>query len=271
VHDVAIHVAGAAPLHRAVEKDVSLEIIDSEITAVGEDATGIFGAIGVAGRRDMTLERSYVSAEKALDEPWLGEQQVTIRLIDSNLFGRVFFDQENSLFEIVRTDIVGDVTAKNDHVRVVFTDSSIKGDVDINAHYSNTKGSDEIKITNTNVDGDVEAGGTVNIGFDGLSLHGNLWLQDAGYPYFRILRSYIRSTNTVALSTEGSTSVQLEQAFVQGGSGSPTVDISGGSFEALSSVLAGPVVHWLSPVPSCADTYGADYELLDASCQPKAP
>ena len=52
-----------------------------------------------------------------------------MRLIDSHVSGSVFYDPEHTLLEIVRTEIVGNVTAGNDAVRVVITDSSIKGRV----------------------------------------------------------------------------------------------------------------------------------------------
>ncbi len=51
-----------------------------------------------------------------------------LRLIDSRVFGRVFFDHESAL-DIIGTEIIGDVTAHNDFVRVVIRDSSIKGNV----------------------------------------------------------------------------------------------------------------------------------------------
>ncbi len=61
---------------------------------------------------------------------------VTMRLVDSYISGTVFFEPEASLLEIVGSEIVGDVTAWNDWVRVVIAGSSIKGNVNPDAPLS---------------------------------------------------------------------------------------------------------------------------------------
>ena len=72
-----------------------------------------------------------------------------------------------------------------------------------------------------------------------------------------------------ALSLRGSANVQLEQTFVQG---AQALAVEANSrLAASSSVLAGPVSGSAGAVLSCTDTYGADYELLSASCQPQVP
>jgi hypothetical protein len=269
VHDMALHVSGAAQNVAVTKVGISLEILDSDITAVGQDTTGVLATRGLFPA-NLTLERSHVSAEAALNEPFLGATQVTMRLVDSHLSGNVFFNQEHSLLEIVGTEIVGNVTAKEDRVRVVITDASIKGDVDIHAHLSNTQGSEQIQIINTNVEGYLEAGGTNNISFDGLRLHGRLYLQDAGFPYVPILRSYLHASTGAAIQIVNAR-VQVEQSFVQGAPGSPSVNLNGG-FRAFSTVFIRPVVpSVVSAQPHCTDSYGEDYELLDASCRPQVP
>jgi hypothetical protein len=269
LHDVAIHVAGTAQQNRAVIKDVSLEIKNSEITAVGEQPIGIHGTIGVADRRDLTLERSRISAQTALDEPWLGEQQVTVRLLDSQLFGAVSFDKQNSMLEILRSTVVGDVTAKNDWTSLVITDSSIKGNVD-------TVGTGvSAVVTDTNVEGRVATSGRSS--FDGLSLYsvqpptlltpGELVLRPGNVYPITIQRSYT-SSEWIAVWAHRR-SIQIELSFLE----APWAleFISGGSLDISSSVLAGGLTPDIRPVPRCTDTYGADYELLTASCQPQPP
>ena len=128
---MAIHVSGAAQNVALVRGD-SVEILDSEITAVGQDSTGISN-LG-PGPPDLgthvTLERSLVSAETAIHEEWGGSGTGTVlRMIDSRVFGTVFFNPEFSPLEIVGSEIVGTVTAGNDAVRVTITNSSIKGGV----------------------------------------------------------------------------------------------------------------------------------------------
>jgi hypothetical protein len=264
LHDVAIHVSGAAQ-NVAVVRGESIEMLDSEITAVGQDTTAVsnlnFGPPDVSTR--VTVERSLVSAEVAFHEEFGGPEGASLRLLDSRVFGRVFFDHEGHLLEITRTELVGDVIAVNDFVGVVITGSSIKGNVGAAG-----RGTVD-EISNTTVEGNVDAGGAGII--DGLTVHGRLRLQ-RGSP--RVLRSYIiDSTGTApALSIE-SANVQLEQTFVQGTQAVVVTEFGSrqGQLEAFSSVLAGPVSGSGGSVLSCTDTYGADYELLTASCQPQVP
>ena len=44
-----------------------------------------------------------------------------------------------------------------------------------------------------------------------------------------------------------------------------------GRVKVSSSVLAGPITRGPEAVLICTDTYGADYELLNATCQPQVP
>jgi hypothetical protein len=260
LHSTAIHVSGAAQ-NVAVVRGESVEILDSEITAVGEDTTGMtnlnFGPPDVSTR--VTVERSLVSAEVAFEEEFGGLIGASLRLHDSRVFGRVFYNHEGHLLEIIGTEIVGNVTAGNDFVNVVITDSSIKGSV----------GARGLAITNTNVEGKVNASASGII--DGLTVHGQLELDSST----RVVRSYIdNSTSTSPALFIRSSNVQLDQTFVQG-TQAVVVDRELGSrqgqLEASSSVLAGPVSGSAGSVLSCSDTYGVDYELLSATCQPQAP
>jgi hypothetical protein len=268
LHDLAIHVSGAAE-GVAVLRGESVEILDSEITAVGADTIGMSnlnpGPPNLFTR--VTLERSHVSAEKAFHEEY-GGFGASLRLIDSRVFGRIFFDHEGSPLEIIGTEIVGNVSAVNDFVRVIITGSSIKGHVGAS---SNPGGPSSVAITNTNVEGNVGASSTTII--DGLTVHGQLALQRSSA---RVLRSHIdNSASTEPALFIQSSNVQLDRTFVQGtqavvaGIGPPS--ISEGRLEASSSVLAGPVSGSAGSVLSCTETYGADYELLSATCQPQAP
>ncbi len=258
LHDVAVHVAGAAQNVAVVEKS-SLEILDSEITAVGQEATGISGGHpGVEGMF-VTLERSKVSAETALAEPY--GNYGTVRVVDSHLFGAVRFDRESSLLEIVRSAIVGNVYAQNDYVEVVITDSSIKGVGLGGGGYS-------ARVTNTSVGG--LSARRIGATFDGLTVLGNLGLAEGGY---KVLRSYIiNSANAPALSLAEDAGVQLQQTFVEGAQAVATPPgVGNRRLEASSSVLAGPVSPAAGATLSCTNTFGADYELLSASCQPQVP
>ena len=92
---------------------------------------------------------------------------------------------------------------------------------------------------------------------------------------YNFVRSYIdNSASTAPALFIRSSNVQLDQTFVQG-TQAVVVDRELGSrqgqLEASSSVLAGAVSGSAGAVLSCADTYGADYELLNATCQPQTP
>ena len=268
LHDVAIHVSGAAQ-NVALVRGLSLEILDSEITAVGQNTTGILGGpgLGPGGPAKLTLERSYVSAEEALNE---NIDELTARLLDSQVSGTVFFNPENSLLEIVRSGIVGNVTAFNDSTGVVIEGSSIRGDVTIGQPITFSA---DVSITNTNVEGKLAARHR-RFTFDGLSVRGEVVIEGGTAS---VLRSYIvNSTTTAPALSLGSASVQLEQTFVQG-TQALAAGVGGGlssgesRLEASSSVLVGAVSTSAGSVLSCTDTYGADYELLNATCQPQVP
>ncbi len=108
LRDVAIHVAGAAK-NVAMLKNVSVEILDSEITAVGQDTTGIFGDLGPSdGTSSVTLERSRVSAGNGAGRPvYLLWRDAAGRL--AHFRKRSDYNQEGFLLEILRSEIVGHV------------------------------------------------------------------------------------------------------------------------------------------------------------------
>jgi hypothetical protein len=196
-----------------------------------------------------------------------------VRIVDSHVSGNVSFDPEHSLLEILRSGIVGNVTAKNDAAGVVIADSSIKGNVDIGNSMTFSAG---VSITNTSVEGRLLAGWR-RLSFDGLTVHGELVLEGAGATEpVRILRSYIiNAAATGAALQLRSARVQLEQTFVQG---MPAVAATkhqivsfASELAVSSSVLAGHVSGSEGSVLNCTESYGADYELLDASCQPQGP
>ena len=215
----------------------------------------------------VTLERSYVSAERAFDDPD-NMANTNIRVVDSRIFGNVVFEEEGNLLEIVGSEVVGNVSANNDGPHVVITDSSIKGHVGVGHETTNLPSN--LEMTNTNVEGRVGVSGggatldRVRIGGLGLTnVRAN------------VLGSYIiDSTSTTPALQVISAIVQLQQTFVQGtqalaadrrfGSNEPRLD-------AVSSVLAGLVSRSAGAVLSCTDTYDADYEVLSASCQPQVP
>jgi hypothetical protein len=260
LENVGIHVAGAAR-NVAVVRSGSVEILDSEITAVGQDTAGIYAIPPADYFTVVTLERSYISAEVATDD-----QQtlpgVRMQLIDSHIFGTVSLDSENSRLEIVRSGIVGNVSANNDNAHIVITSSSIKGHVSASGMAAHT-----LEITDTSVEGGIgfdHGGATI----DGLTLQGEIGIGTAGRA--RILRSYINSQSTAAaLSVLQDADVQLEQTFLQGALALAADARS--ELGATLSVLAGPVSGSAGAVLSCTDTFGADYELLSASCQPQVP
>ena len=262
LHDVAVHVGGAAHNTAVAKYGAGVEILDSVITAAGQDTIGITTVEPHQDGAGMSLERTHVAAEVALDQPGKGD----MRLIDSRVFGTLSFNGIGSRLEIVRSSIVGNVTATNERVRVIITDSSIQGDVNANARLT---GLDDILITNTNVEGNFAAGFmNAESTFDGLSVQGEFVLENA---WANVLRSYIYSASTAAaLSIRGDRSrVRLEKTFVQGVQALVVED--GSQLEAFSSVLAGPVSADVGAVLNCTGTYGADYELSSPSCQPQPP
>ena len=269
LHDAAVHVSGAAQ-NVALVQVGPLEILDSEITAVGQDTTGIQGDTELgAGASDLTLERSHVSAEMAIHEDF-AHARVTMRLVDSYISGTVFFNPEYSLLEIVGSEIVGDVAAWNDGVRVVITGSSIKGNVNPDAPLT---GADSILITDTNMEGNLSAGAFGKGTFDELRLNGELVLDTTTAS---VSRSYIINFATTAPAISlRSARVQLQHTFVQATQAlvaeRSQISSSESQLDVASSVLAGAVSRSAGAVLSCTDTYGADYELLTPSCQPQPP
>ena len=207
---MAIHVSGAAQ-NVALVQGVSLEILDSEITAVGQDTTGIQGSQISGPASDLTLERSHVSAEMAFDEDFLRMPVSHVRLVDSHISGRVFFDPEDSLLEIVGSEIVGNVAACNDGVRVVITGSSIKGDVKAEAHSAAPR---QIMSHRYECGTATCCWRSARPYLHGLSVHGELVLESTTAS---VLRSYIINSATTAPAISfASARVQLEQTFVQG-------------------------------------------------------
>jgi hypothetical protein len=218
----------------------------------------------------LTLERSYVSAEAALDDPD-NMADTNIRVVDSRIFGNVMFEEEGNRLEIVGSEVVGYVSAINDFPHVVITDSSIKGGVVVGHEHSSPFPA-RLEMTNTNVEGSVGIAGSRGT-FDGVRVNGRLVLTNA---VASVLGSYIiDSTGTAATVNVLSSTARLQQTFVGGTQavvlGSAQGFSSEGRLEASSSVLAGPVSGSAGSVLSCTDTYGADYELLSASCQPQVP
>jgi hypothetical protein len=275
LHAAAIHVSGAAQ-NVAVLRSESIEILDSEITAVGQGTTGMSnlnpGPPDVSTRA--TVERSLVSAEVAFHEEYGGPAGASLRLLDSRIFGNVSFDPEHSLLVILRSGIVGNVTAKNDAAGVVIGDSSIKGNVDIG---NSMTFSAEVSITNTSVEGRLLAGWR-RLTFDGLTVHGEFVLEGVGPTEpVRILRSYIINSATTAPALHlRAADVQLEQTFVQGTPALLAADMGppanrASQLDTSSSVFVGAVSGSAGSVLSCTNTYGADYELLNAACQPQTP
>ena len=213
LHDAAIHVSGAAQ-NVALVQIGPLEILDSEITAVGQDTTGIRGSTELGtGPSNLTLERSHVSAEMAIHEDFAAAG-VTMRLVDSHVSGTVFFEPEASLLEIVGSEIIGDVTAWNDWVRVVIAGSGIKGNVNPDAVLS---GADTILITDTNVEGNLSAGAFGKGTFDGLTINGEFVLDTMDAS---VSRSYIINSATTAPATSLRSGTRAAAAYVRPGDAS---------------------------------------------------
>ena len=126
LHDAAIHVTGAAQNVAVAKHSVdSLEILDSDITALGEGSKGIATVIPVASDSVMTLERSRVSASGALGDN--GGNLFHLRVVDSSIFGSNRFDLYLfSLVEFVRSEVVGDLYGVR-YGSIHSTGSHIKG------------------------------------------------------------------------------------------------------------------------------------------------
>jgi hypothetical protein len=152
----------------------------------------------------------------------------------------------------------------NDRIRVVIQDSSITGNATIGVN----TGPRLIMVSNTKVEGNLSVGkgNLSSTAFDRLTVHGRFLFTEITTT---LRRSYIVSSATAqpALSLGERAFVELDQTFVQGAVDSASPPFRPVGLNASSSVLAGPV----SVPASCTDTYGADYELLDASCQPPQP
>jgi hypothetical protein len=282
LHDVAIHVSGAAT-NVGILKRESLEILDSEITAVGQNATGISAALGASLPANVTLERSYVSAARGLPSPTLEIPPIAldepleqaggariIRLFDSHLFGDINFvyndtpQMEESLLEVIQTEIVGDVRASNRRGRVVITGSSIKGNFSDYGNRVITQ--NQVLFSDTYLEGDVHLR-TLDAVLDTVGIHGLLLI--AGQKG-SVRSSYIYSEHAAGAMLIEANVVRMEQTFVQGAPFAVGVTLLR-RFEAFSSVLVGTVAGHPTAVLSCTDTYGADYDLLDAACQPPQP
>jgi hypothetical protein len=180
--------------------------------------------------------------------------------VDSYIFGRISFEPEDSTLEIVRSGIVGNVSANNDNAHMVITSSSIEGHVSASGMAAHN-----LEIIDTSVEGGIEFdhGGAM---IDGLRIQGQFLLAGARAS---VRGSYIiNSASTAPALYLRSSTVQLQQTFVQG---AQALAADQGRLETSSSVLAGPVSTSGGAVISCTDTYGADYELLSASCQPQVP
>jgi hypothetical protein len=246
----------------AVVRSGSVEILDSEITAVGQDTAGFYAIPSADAPTLVTVARSYVSAERAFDDPD-NQSNVNVRVVDSRIFGNVVFDEEGNHVEIVGSEVVGNVFATNDSSHVFITDSTIKGRVGV-GHEPTFLGND-LKMTNTNVEGHVGfATGLAT--FDRVRIHGGLAMSNAQASIFG---SHIVNSTTTTPALLVSAIVQLKQTFVQGPQALAVE--ANHRLEASSSVLAGPVSGPAGAVLSCTDTFGADYELLSASCQPQVP
>jgi len=186
-------------------------------------------------------------------------------LVDSHVSGRVFIAKDGVRLEIIRSAIVGSLSSTLANSTFVITDSSIKGDVN-----NRSFGAHSLTITNSSVDGGIAFGfGGVTV--DGLTLHGTFTLTGA---YGTVARSHISSAGIGAAlflheDTRYESSIQLEHTFVQG---ALAVAADGESrLQSSSSVLAGPISASATAVLTCTDTYGGDYELLNAACLPQAP
>ena len=202
----------------------------------------------------MTLERSRVSASGALGDN--DGNLFHLRVVDSSIFGSNRFDLGLfSLVEFVRSEVVGDLYGVR-YGDIHSTGSHIKGRVTVDGP--------RLDFSDTAVEGSISivyGGGT----FDRLQLLGDIYL-GGGDVHITLRRSYISSLiNFDPCTGAGCITAQLEQTFV---GGAQEIETRAGSMlQASSSVLAGGV----NGRASCTDTYGADYELLSALCQPHPP
>jgi hypothetical protein len=264
LHGVAIHVSGAAR-NIAVVKNMPVEILDSEITAVGQDTSGITVVDPAMEHASVRLERSHVSAQIALEEPDNNFDGVSMLVVDSHVAGDVSFSASQSNFQIVGSQVVGNVDAVSGHHLI--KESRIIGNAELFTAAGPTL---RHEIIDTYVQGNVtiNTGGHNSAFVDGLTVHGTLMLRDRPHT---VVRSYVQSATTAPALFLFGGEAHLEQTFVQGALAVAADPDRGGRIDAASSVLAGPVS--VAPVlrASCTDTFGADYELLSATCQPQVP
>jgi hypothetical protein len=257
LHDVAMHASGAAR-NEAIIKRVNLEILDSDIIAVGEDAIGI-SYEPQEGSATLTLERSSLAAAAGVtfaeSYDYYG---ATIEITDSHVSGSVRAHPERVRLEVMRSTIVGDVGTSNDYTVTNVTDSTIVGHL----------GGPVIRVTNTTVEGSVSAQRSAT--FDRLTVQGEVaFFGSPGDASATISNSHIYSSSTAPALRLRNANVTLQQTFVQGAQAVMVGERD--TLQSSSSVLVGPVSADNAAVLTCTDTYGADYELLNASCQPQLP
>ena len=257
LHDVAMHASGAAR-NEAIIKRVNLEILNSDIIVVGEDAIGI-SFQDQEGAGLLILEQSRLAAEAAVTfvESY-GYNGARIEITDSHVSGSVRISDEQIRLEVMRSTIVGDVGTSNDYTFVDVADSTIMGHL----------GGPIIRVTNTTVEGSVSAQRSAT--FDRLTVHGEVaFFGSPGRAGATISNSHIYSSSTAPALRLRYAGVTLRQTFVQGAQA--VIVGERDTLQSSSSVLVGPVSADVGAVLSCTDTYGADYELLTASCQPQPP
>jgi hypothetical protein len=257
LHDIAMHASGAAQ-NVAISKRVNLEIRNSDITAVGEDAIGI-SFQDQEGAGGLILEQSILAAEAAVAfvESY-GYNTASIAITDSRVSGSVRIDNEQIRLEVMRSSIVGEVGTFNDYTFTNVTDSTIVGHL----------GGLSIRATNTTVEGSVSAARSAT--FDRLTVHGEVtFFGSPGSAGATISNSHIYSSSTAPALLLRRANVILRQTFVQGAQA--VIVGERDTLQSSSSVLVGPVSADNAAVLTCTDTYGADYEVLTASCQPQPP
>jgi hypothetical protein len=257
LHDVAMHASGAAR-NEAIIKRVGLEILNSEIIAVGEDAIGI-SFEDQEGAGLLVLERSMLAAEAAVTfvESY-GYNGARIEITDSHVSGNVLVHEEQVRLEVMRSAIVGDVSMSNDYTFLNVADSTVVGRL----------GGLDIQVTNTTVEGVVLAPRSAT--FDRLTVHGEVAaFGSLGGASASITNSHIYSSSTAPALRIRDANVILRQTFVQGAQA--VIVGEQGTLQSSSSVFVGAVSADNDAVLTCTDTYGADYELLTASCQPQPP
>jgi len=252
-----MHASGAAR-NEGIIKRVNLEILNSDIIAVGEGAIGIsFQNQQSAGL--LALEHSTLAAEAAVTfvESY-GYNTARIEITDSHVSGSVRINDEQIRLEVTRSTIVGDVGTFDDYTFTNVADSTIVGHL----------GGLIIDVINTTVEGGVSASRSAT--FDRLTVHGEVDLSgDLGSANATIRNSHIYSSSTAPALRLRNANVTLRQTFVQGAQA--VIVGERDRLQSSSSVLAGPVSADNAAVLTCTDTYGADYELLSPSCRPQAP